>query len=222
MPFFLNNSWFLFCILFGLLLLLTFIMNLQSVHFYTKDVVIRKFSLFDLELAANPQELVNIIRGLYELPQPQSKKTLNALKGKLYVDFLFMPCAYGSVFLLCIRVAERMQLSLGHDVFIGLAWLQLVSWVCDIIENIYLLGKIHPEPVMPNVSIHKSYLAMEAVKWGIVLTGAVCSVTAICYFWLSGHYSPNALPYIFIVSGEIILFLIAQTFFIKKTQFDEN
>ncbi len=212
----LNNGWLPFCVLFGLMLLLTFIMNLQGKQFYTKDVVIRKFTIFDLQLAANPKEMANIIRGIYELQQSQSKKTLNALKGQLYVDFLWMPCAYGSVCLLCMRVAERMSFSLGYNVFMGLGWLQMAAWICDILENIYLLGKIHPDAFIQNLSLHKTYLRMEAVKWGLVLTGAVFAVSAICYFWLSGHYSFKSLPFVFIVLGEILLFLTAQMFFVKE------
>lgn len=222
MSFLINNSSLLFSILFGLLLAITFIMNLQSLHFYTKDVVIRKFSIIDLELAADPKELVNLIAGVYELPQVQSKKTLNAIKGQLYIDFLFMPCAYGSVYLLCIKVAERMQLSLGYYVLMILGWLQVAAWLCDIVENIYLLSKIRPDPVMSSVATHHAYLMMEATKWGIALSGAVCSISVLCYFWLAGHYSPRSLQYIFIVLVEIILFSIAQKFFIKKNSFDEN
>lgn len=210
MPFFADINWFLFCITFGLMLLLAFIMNVQSRHFFTKDVVVRKFSIMDLELAATAVELVNLIKGLYELPPEQSKKTVNALKGQLYADFLFMPFAYGSVFILCIKVAEKIQISLARNVFLVLACLQVISWLCDIIENIYLLGKIRPNPVMSDVSTHKAYLRMEAVKWGIVLTAAVCSMSAICYFWLAGHYSSHSLRYIFIILGEIILFVTVQ------------
>src|SRR4051794_25400728 len=161
---FLHNGWTLFCILFGLFLLFTFIMNFQGSYFYTKDVVIRKFSILDLALAASPVELVNIIKGLYDLPPEQSKKAVNALRGQLYVDFLFMPCAYGSIFLLCLKVAERMEVSIGYYIFAAFAWLQLVAWLCDIIENVYLLGKIRPDPVLSASSRHKTYLAMEGVK----------------------------------------------------------
>ena len=216
MTFLLNNSWLLFCILFGLMLLVTIVMNLQSLHFVTKDVVVRKFSIIDLQLAASPTELVSIIKGLYELSPSQSKKAINALKGQLYIDFLFMPCAYGSVFLLCIRIAERIQFSLGKNVFMFFAWLQLLSWIFNIIENIYLLRKINPNPVTPEKTVHNAFLIMEAAKWAIVLTGAVCSVSAICYFWLAGHYSFDSLHYAVIVLAEIILFLIAQFFVLRE------
>ncbi len=137
-------SWSLFCIAFGLMLLLTFIMNLQSANFYTNDSVIKKFSIMDLELPATATELVNLIKGLYKLPQPQSKKALSSLKGQLYIDFIFMPFAYGSIFLLSMMVSSKMQTPYGKNLFLIFAWLQIIPWLCDIIENIYLLNKIKP------------------------------------------------------------------------------
>jgi len=191
-------------------------------EFYTKDVVIRKFSIFDIELAANPLELANIIKGVYMLPPSQSGKTLKAIRGQLFFDFLAMPCAYGSVYLLCKKVAERMDSPLAQQAFMILASLQLVSWLFDIVENIYLLVTINPDPIIPNRHRYTLYLIMEAVKWGIVLIGVACSVSAICYFWLSGHYSPGSLPYIIIVIVEIILFLAVLIFLPKKNILDEN
>lgn len=210
------NDWFLFCITFGLMLFVTLIRNVQSKYFFTNDVVERKFNIVDLTLAAAPAELVNIIKGLYVLPAAKSKKAVNAVKTRLYIDFLFMPCAYLSVFILCTKVADRIQFPLGYYVFIVLAWLQLVSWLFHIIENVFLLSKINPNPAVPGVAACKRYLKMEAAKWGIVLTGAVCSVSAICYFWLTGHYSPYSLHYILIVSAEITVFMISRFFLIKE------
>jgi|ERR1035437_1083773 hypothetical protein len=231
-------SWPLFCIAFGLMLLFTFIMSVQSLHFYTKDVVVKKFSIMELELPASPTELVNLIKGLYKLPEPQSKNAVNALKSQLYIDFLFMPCAYGTIFLLCMLVSAKMQMSFGVNVFTLLAWAQLIPgfgiiiivpfvftllawaqlipWLCDIIENIYLLRKIRPDPVLSIASVHKAYLRMEYIKWGIAFSAAICAIAAICYFWLSGHYAVHSLYYLLIVVAEIILFSIAGKLFLKN------
>ena len=208
----------LFCIAFGLMLLFTFIMKLQSNNFYTWDVVIKKFSIMDLEIPATPTELVNLIKGVYLLPEPGSKKTLGALKGQLFIDFLFMPFAYGSIYLLCMLVSAKMQSPFGITVFNIMAWLQPVAWLCDIIENIYLLQKIRPDPVLSTPSLHKAYLYMEALKWGIALIAAVSAFGAICYFWLSGHYAQHTINYLLVVIGEIILFLISGMLFKKTTQ----
>ncbi len=210
------SSWPLFCVAFGVMLFFTFIMSLQSVNFYTKDVVLRKFSIMELELPSTPAELTNLIKGLYKLSDTQSKKVLKALKGQLYIDFLFMPFAYGSIMLLCMQVAKKMDLSFGINVFMIFAFSQLIPWLCDIIENIYLLRKIDPKVVESSSAVHKAYLIMECIKWGIALISIICAVSAIFYFWLTGHYAVGSLNYLLIILIEIVLFIIASKLFLKR------
>ena len=209
-----TDYWTLLCITFGLMLLFTFIMSILSLRFYTHDVVDKKFGIMDLELAATAMELQNLIKGLYKLPQPKSNKAIWALRGHLYIDFLLMPCAYGSIFILCSLVSTKMQSDIGRNIFLALAWLQLISWIFDIIENIFLLRKINPIP-LPKAdlsqkkymnSAHKAFLTMVIIKWGIALTATICAIASICYFWLSGYYSLDTLNYLLIIIGEIILF----------------
>lgn len=208
----------LFCASFGLMLLFTLIMKLLSFHFYTRDVVIKKFSIMDLEIPATAQELVNLIRGLYKLPEERSKKAIRSLRGQLYIDFLFMPCAYGSVFLLCMLVSAKVQLFFGVNLFVILAWLQALPWFCDLVENVYLLQKIRPEPVLSSRNVHRAYLVMEVVKWGTALAATICSLAAVSYIWLSGNYTPGTLYYMLVVAVEIILFLlVSKIFSTKKT-----
>jgi hypothetical protein len=226
------QSWPLFCLAFGLMLLITLIMSAQSLYFYTQDVVEKKFNIMDLEMPATTIELENLIKGLYA-PGEKTKKALGALKGQLYIDFLFMPCAYGSIFLLCMLVSAKMQMPFGINVFIILAWLQLVSWLCDIIENIYLLwkiglypalSKIKPYPFIPKTDTekkaakakHKAYLVMVIIKWGIALTATISAITAICYFWLVGRYEPQSLNYLLIIVVEVIVFLVLVKMFVKN------
>ncbi|MEO6672598.1 MAG: hypothetical protein ABIN93_04150 [Ginsengibacter sp.] len=211
------NNWMWLCIAFGVMLLTVLIKSFQSRYFYTHDVVERKFSTMDLELPSSAQELVNIIKGIFLLPVDKSQKTLKALKGQLYVDFIFMPAAYGSVFLVCMIVAGKMS-HLGNYVFSVLGWLQIVAWLCDIIENIYLLNKIDPGVVPSQPAIHKAWQVLEITKWGIVMTGTVCAVFGLIYFWLVGHYSYSSLCYLLIIIGEIVFFIIADKMLSKKSK----
>src|ERR1700712_1839399 len=94
-----NNGWMWFCIAFGAMLLISLIMKMLSRYFYTDDVVIRKFSLMDLELPASKREIVNLVKGIYRLPPQKSIKTVRALKSEIYLYFIFTPLAYGSIFL---------------------------------------------------------------------------------------------------------------------------
>lgn len=210
------NTWQLFSVLFGLLLLVSFIMTLQSRNFYTFHVTKRRFSIIELEIPATYAELVKIIKGLFELPEPESKKSVGALRGQLWIDFLFMPLAYGSIFLICWRVSVKLQsrIHIGQYVFLVFAILQIIPWICDIIENIYLLKKIKEginikdtkEALAEKENTHKAYLVLEAFKWGISLTATTCAISAICYFWLTGDYSGTSFKYILIVLAEIIVF----------------
>jgi hypothetical protein len=177
----------------------------------------------ELEIPASATGLARIIKGLFELPEDESKKSIAALKGQLMLDFLFMPFAYGSIFLLCWRVSTKLQSSqvhIGYYVFFAFAVLQIIPWICDIVENLYLLQKIK-QGVNVQASTdtqHKAYLVMEAFKWGLSLTAAVCSISVICYFWLTGDYSITSFKYLLIILVEIIAFIIiAKQFQNKKS-----
>ncbi len=209
------DNWFLFTVFFSLLLIVLFIMMKQSQHFYTKDPIVRKFSIMELEVPATPKELKNLIKGLYELSPKEAEKSVAALLSQLKLDFLFMPLAYGSIFLLSWRVANKMQLNFGYYIFIGFAFLQIVPWVFDIIENVYLINKIKRDVKETDEKKHKQYLLMEAAKWGIALTATVCSISAVCYFWLTGNYSSTSFWYLLIFLTETIIFILGVKFFLK-------
>ncbi len=210
-------NWTAFCITFGLMLLFSFIMSILATHFFTKDPVEKKFSIMELEFPSTSRELRNLVKGMYKLlPRQKAIKTIGSLRWHLYIDFLFMPCAYGTIFLLCMLVSAKMQYAAGTIIFSILAWAQIIPWLCDIIENIYLLRKIKPFPVLSSLSIHKAYVHMEYVKWGIALGATICSVAAICYFWLAGNYEVHSLNYLAVIAGEIILFALLGKFFFKK------
>lgn len=201
-----TNTWLLFCITFGVMQLAAAVMGQLSKRFYTNDGTVRSFSVLDLEFAASATEIISLIKGIYLLPDAaKSKATIKALKWQLYVDFIFMPAAYGSVFLACNKVSTMLATPWGQHVFAVLAWLQLLPWLCDVLENCYLLGKIVPEPSVTPPKYFKLYQFNELVKWGLSLTGAVCSIAALFYFWLAGHFSPGSLVYLLIVLAEIIV-----------------
>ena len=217
MPFYLNISWIYFCITFGVAIFLHLLMGLQSNNFFTKHVVIRKFSILDFEFPPSAQELVSFIKGIFNLPDDLVNKTLKALKRQLWLDFLFMPGLYGCIFILSMKVSMKM-IYFGHKLFAVLAWIQFIAWFCDIVENIYLLNKIRPEPVISSPVVHKSYEILEVIKWGIPLLAAVCSIAAIFYFWLVGLYSYDSLNYIFIIIVEIIIYFILKKLTTKSEE----
>jgi hypothetical protein len=186
--------------------LASLIMTIQGSRFYTNDGTKRKFSILDLEFASKGQEIVNLIKGIYALPPNESKKVVSALRGQLFVDFLFMAGAYGSVYLLCMETSFKFTTPAGKSIFEALAWAQAIPWICDILENCYLLSKIGPDPKPPSKSAFRAYAINEWVKWGMSCTGAICAIFSMLYFWLMGIYSTSSLTYLAILIAELALF----------------
>jgi len=214
-----SHGWPLFCVAFGIVLFTAYIMARLSRHFYTMDVVLRKFSIMDLQLPDSPTELKNLVRGIFLLPEERRKKCLKALKSTLYIDFLFMPAAYGAVFLLCMKVMYKMSF-FGQYFFMILAWLQVLALIFDIIENIYLLKKIHPGVEASSVSVHKTLQFFALAKWGIALVSIICALSGALDVWLVGRYDTVSLKYILILIGEVVLFLLAGMLIKKIKQAD--
>jgi len=207
MSIYLQFHWLPFCIAFAIALLISFIMSILGKNFYMMHLVIRKFSIVDFEFPASAMELVSVIKDIFSLPGALAKKSLQALRSQLYLDFLFMPALYGSIFILSMKVSGKM-IYFGHSLFAILAWLQCIAWICDIMENIYLLNKIRSEPVVSSPAVHRAYEILEVVKWGIPLITGVCCFAAIFYYWLAGSYSKNSLYFLMITVLEIVGFFV--------------
>ncbi len=208
-----------FCIIFGLMLLLGAFAKLLSKNFYTLHVFVRKFSILDLEFPDSSLELTTYIRGIFLLPKELSHKSLRSLKSYLYLDFLFIPLAYGSLFLLCILISDKFVFW-GHYIFLVLAWLQAIPLVCDATKNFFLLKKIKCDAQVSKQVIHKAYLALEKIKWLLALVAAVFSLSALFYFWVSGKYSMCSLRFLIIVFIEISVFFILRKMFSKGTKIE--
>lgn len=202
-----NIGWAWFSIGFGATVLTGFIMHLQSKNFYTLHVFVRKFSILDLEFPASALELATYIKGIFLLPKELSSKSLRALKGRLWLHFLYIPFLYGTIFLGCMQVSHKMNF-LGNYVFAILAWIQLIPFICDLIENFYLLQKIRPDAPVSTTFVHKTYQLLGKIKWGISLTAVVFSISALFYFWLTGHYSPRSAMFLIVLLAELIIVII--------------
>jgi hypothetical protein len=205
--FYIDVSWVYFCISFGAMLLVALYMNYQSRFYYTLHVFVRKFTLVDLQSPASPLELATYIKGIYLLPRELSKKSLRALKNNLRIEFLFMPLAFGTVFLFCMQISMKLT-SVGHWLFAILAWSQVVAWILGMIENFYLLKKISPD-VQPSVlSVHKLMGRLDIIKWAILLFAIVAGISVMCYFWLTGRYHYDSVQYLVLIIAEAAVVLV--------------
>lgn len=205
--FYINCSGVIFCIVFGVMAFTGFLMHLQSKSFYTLHVFVRKFSILDLEFPVSALELTTYIKGIFLLPKELSSKSLRALRGRLYLHFLFIPLAYVTIFLLCMLIANKMS-SWGYYIFTLLAWIQVIPLICDLIENFYLLQKIRPDAPISKSSVHKAYQLLGKIKWGIASVAVVFSISTLFYFWLTGNFSYSAIKFFGIIIGEGVIIYI--------------
>jgi hypothetical protein len=204
LDFALSNFWLCFLCCYTLALITWKIMLKQQKLFYTLGRVRQRFSVFDLQFAATPEELPRLIEGIDKLPdEAEAKNSKTALQRNLYVDFLFMFGLYPLIFLLCLKTSVKMDF-LGRQIFLLLGYLQVLPFLCDVLENIYLLIKIK-KPVVPSNFIHRLYQGTVLTKWTIASLGVVCSISALLYFWMTGRYETESLPFSLII---IVLFIL--------------
>lgn len=205
--FYIDLSWMYFSIFFGVMLLVALYMNYQSRYYYTLHVFVRKFSLVDLQSPASPLELATYIKGIYLLPPELSKKSLQALKSNLLIEFLFMPLAFGTIFLFCMQISMKLT-SVGHWLFAILAWSQIIAWILGMIENFYLLSKIRPDVKPSGLPVHKTMAWIDILKWAILLFAVVSGISVSCYFWLTGRYHYDSVQYLVLIIAEAAVVLI--------------
>lgn len=212
MNFILQNWWLLFLGFFLLFMLTAFWMRSVALHFYIPSQKLR-FSIFDLEFPVSESQLFSLLRLM-------GSKEKAALRRHLWIDFLFMPAAYIGIALLCVKTADKMS-AFGKYVFWGLAVLQALPWLFDMLENAYLLKKLgsmdtlyaHPEKNSP---LYKWFQIFVRAKFAIALIGAVCSLFGLLYFWVIGAYQKESLLYLGVLLLMVLLFSLAGKVFTKK------
>lgn len=202
------NTWFLFCLAFGGMLLATFIMGRLGNSFYTMDPLKKKVSMLSLEFPAKETEVSNTLKGIFLLDEEEKKASLNSFRWQIILDFLlFMPCAYGSIFILCTTIASTLKTT-GEDIFMTLAYAQVLCFVLDAIENIYLWSNLKPDAKAASKLTFRLMQLLETFKWGLALIGGVGGLSVIFFYWLSGNYNSGSLIYILIFFIEIVVFLL--------------
>lgn len=163
------------------------VMKRQSQHFFTLSHGVRRpFSIIDLELPASALELTGLLRGINEQTEPDRLVVRRALRGQLWVDFLFMPGIYGAIFLLCLKAAQLMAWAPGRTLFALLAWAQLLAWGFDIVENLTLFHQLaHPTRTLGPAGF-ATYFTLVSAKWLLALAGGICALSILFYFWVAG------------------------------------
>ena len=152
------NRLFLFCL--GLFIASTFTMKwMESDLVFNNEAI----SIFGLELYYPKEKIVEIFSGIDE-------RVRIILSYHLHVDFVFMAGCYPGIACLCMMAAEKVNMKIFKAILFGLAFLQLVAWAFDIIENLYLLKWLKAPVIGDKFGF---YHAVVYTKWGIALSGAL-------------------------------------------------
>jgi len=209
------SNWNFFLVCFGVMLITSAVMSALARSFFTMGTSKKGFSMFDLELPSSAISTQHLLSGIDQLGG-EAVKVKKALRGQLYVDFLFMPATYLGILFLCHKVAEKAG-PIGGPVFYALACLQLICWLCDIIENCVLLSFIKRPRPYSNFGFF-AWNIMESTKWGGSLVGFFSVGFALIYFWTTGHFHKNTAYSLLglVIETVIIIFIMGRI--LKKSR----
>jgi hypothetical protein len=193
-----------------LMLVTAAIISALGRRFMTHRYTDRAFDIIDLEFPVNAKEMQTVINGIYRLSPEKSESSSRALKTQLLIDFLFMPAAYGTVFLMC-WVAAHYVPAWWSAFFQAIAWVQLLALLCDVCENIFLLNHIHPYEEKDSIKNYRLYQFFVYTKWLTVLIGVVCGCAGFAYLLFSGAFPTRWYFYLLAVMVAAILGIIASS-----------
>lgn len=163
--------------------------------FRDRDGLRRIFNILDLQFPVSDSELTGMIRDML----PGVRK---AVRLHLWVDFLFMAGLYPSIALLCYMLGEKTGMGIYFFWIIGA--LQGGAWLCDILENVFLLRKLRkPEPGKQ----FSSYSFFVYTKFIIAYAGLGVTLPVAFYFWMTGDFSTATVPYAMALLAETALAL---------------
>jgi len=125
-----------------------------------------KFTIIGLEISYTKDKIISILAGLDEHVKA-------ILRYQLVFDFVFMAAVYPGIAALCLMARNKSSNSLLKKILLALAFLQILAWGFDILENYYLLKWIN-DPVIGNEFCF--YHLVVAAKWIIALSGALLAI----------------------------------------------
>ncbi|MBK8880119.1 MAG: hypothetical protein IPN74_16780 [Haliscomenobacter sp.] len=154
-----------FCIALGAVLLLTLLLeHLETRFVKNKAQREQPFTMLDLEFPADRQDLERVLWDIARLGEARALRVRRAIRTHLFLDYLFMPFAYGAIFFLSMLVAGKFPAgSAGQTGFALLAWAQLIAWACDIAENAVLWRQVRQDPQPMSKLVFNSFVTLV---WG--------------------------------------------------------
>src|SRR6187200_1030932 len=152
---------FLFC--FGL-----FIAGALAMKWMESDLLYNneKIAIFGLELYYPKEKIIEIFSGI-------SDKVRTILGYHLSFDFIFMAGCYPGIACLCMMARIKTSRKIIKSILFTLAFLQIIGWAFDVVENYYLLKWLKNPVIGDEFSF---YHFVVYGKWIIVLTGALLAI----------------------------------------------
>ena len=153
---------FLFCL--GLFIAGAFTMKwMESDLLYDHENI----SIFGLELFYPKEKIVEIFSGI-------SDKVKTILGYHLSFDFIFMAGCYPGIACLCMMARIKTSRKSIKSILFALAFLQILGWTFDIVENCYLLKWLKTPVIGDEFGF---YHVVVYSKWIIALTGALFAIS---------------------------------------------
>ena len=126
-----------------------------------------KFSVIGLELSYPKGKIEEIFSGL-------TNKVKTIVSYHLTYDFVFMMGCYPGIVCLCMMAAKKIESKPLRKILIVLAFVQLITWLFDSIENYLLLKWLH-HPVIGDE--FRFYHPVVYSKWIIAVTSALFAIS---------------------------------------------
>ena len=156
--------WFFICL--ADVIITSAVMSRQGKYFFYFDNGQKKFSMLGLEFATGRCYIYWVLSRIKLLPGNLDQAVYKKLRAQLYTDFLFMPGAYSGIAIFCLIAGSKPGMPAGQ-LLNFLAYLQPIAWLCDIIENIYLLQQVK-RPALPGALQFAGYRLLEVLKVGLI------------------------------------------------------
>lgn len=146
----------------GIFLGTAFCMKWMETDFWAEG---ERFTIIGLEIFYPRDRLITLLNSL-------DNRVRTTLSYHLFFDFAFMVGAYPGISSLCMMTRAKTTSPFLSKLLLTVAFLQMLAWAGDIIENLYLLQWLK-HPVIEE-SVFAFYHFAVILKWIIALAGIFC------------------------------------------------
>jgi hypothetical protein len=159
----------LFLLTFGLALSAAFCMKWMENDLLLNN---QKFTILGLELFYSEEKVESVLSAI-------NSPVRTIFSYHLTFDFAFMAGIYPCIASLCMMASLKVRSAALKKILITLAFLQLLAWTADIMENYYLLDWNQQHHV--DATAFTQYHVIVSLKWILALAGAFISIPLVIF-----------------------------------------